>query len=229
MNHSTRRDFLKTTALASLAFATPSFDFTKYKPLLSFSTLGCPDWSFETILNFAAEHGFDGVEFRGIQRQLDLSKCSEFNTKENILASRKRIEEKKLKVVDLGSSAAMHHANAVERKNNLDEAKRFIDLAQQLNCPHIRVFPNNFPKEQERNETIDLIVKGLRELGDYAKAREVTVLMITHGDVVHTEVIQGIMRSVAHPNVGLGWDIANMWAETKEPPAQVYAKLKKYI
>src|SRR5688500_4522423 len=97
IRNSTRRDFLKTTTLASLALATTSFDFKKYRPLLSFSTLGCPDWTFETILNFADEHGYDGIELRGILRQLDLTKCPEFNSKENILATSKLIKKKKVK------------------------------------------------------------------------------------------------------------------------------------
>ena len=227
--NSTRRDFLKKTTLAGLAFATTSFDFKKYKPQLSFSTLGCPDWSFETILNFAVENGFDGIELRGIQRQLDLTKCPEFSSEENTLATRKRIEDKKLKVVNLGASAAMHHAEGAERQKNLDEAKRFIQLAHQLGCPYVRVFPNNFPKEQEKNETMDLIVKGLQGLGDFAKSTGVTVLMETHGDVIHSIDLEMIMNSVGHSNVGLVWDIVNMWAVTKEPTDQMYARLKKHV
>jgi sugar phosphate isomerase/epimerase len=226
--HSTRRHFIKTATGLVVVFATSSFDFKKYTPLLSFSTLGCPDWSFEAILNFAVNNGYNGIELRGIQRQLDLTKCAEFS-KENILATRKIIEEKKLRIVDLGASAEMHHVDAAERKKNLDEAKSFIQLAQQLNCPYIRVFPNKLPKDQDRNETIDLIIKGLLELGNYAKDTGVTVLMETHGDLVHTTDIEKIMQLVDHPNVGLVWDIVNMWSVTKEPPAQVYARLKKYI
>jgi sugar phosphate isomerase/epimerase len=229
IKNSTRRDFLKATALASFALTGASFDFKKYTPRLSFSTLGCPDWSFDTILNFAVENGYDGIELRGLKRQLDLAKCPEFNSKENILATRKRVEEKKLRIVDLGCSAAMHHADPTTRQKNLEDAKAFILLAQQLNCPHIRVFPNNFPKEQERNKTIDLIVTGLQELGEYAKDTGVTVLMETHGDVIESADIEKIMQSVGHPHVGLVWDIVNMWSVTKESPVDVYAKLRKYI
>ena len=228
--HSSRRDFIKTTTgLFGIAFAGPLFDLKKDKLLLSFSTLGCPEWTFQTILNFAVENGYKGIELRGIQRQLDLTKCPEFSSKENIIATRKLIEAKKLRIVDLGSSAAMHHADATERKKNLDEAKSFIQLAQQLNCPYIRVFPNNFPKEQERNVTIDLIVKGLLELGNYAKDAGVTVLMETHGDLVQSAEIEKIMQAASHPNVGLVWDVVNMWSISKEAPAQVYARLKNYI
>ena len=37
------------------------------------------------------------------------------------------------------------------------------------------------------------------------------------------------MKAADNPNVGLVWDIANMWSVTKEPPVEVYQKLKKYI
>ena len=202
----------------------------KYRPLLSFSTLGCPGWTFGTILNFADDNGYDGIELRGILRQLDLTKCPEFSSKENILATRKLIKGKKVKIIDLGSSASMHYADPSERKKNLDEAKKFIQLAEQLGCPNIRLFPKDFPKEQGRNETLDLIVKGLRELGDYAANTGVTVLLITYGSVVDsTDTIEKIMQAVDHPNIGIGWDVASMWFATKERPVQVYERLKKYI
>jgi sugar phosphate isomerase/epimerase len=230
MEHSGRREFLKTTTMAlGIALSGTSFDFIKYEPLLSFSTLGCPDWPFPKIIKFAAENDYSGIEIRGILRQLDLTKCPEFSTPQNIAATRKLIEEKKLRVVDLGSSCELHHADPAERKKFLDEARRFIDLAQALNCPYIRVFPNDLPKEQDRNATIDLIIKGLLELGDYANNTGVSVLLESHGEVVHTEDLKKIMQAARHPHVGLVWDVANMWTVTKEPPAQVYEQLKSYI
>ena len=193
------------------------------------SRLGCPDWSFNTIVDFAVNNGFNGIEIRGIQRELDLLKCVGFSSKENILSTRKLIEDKKIRIVNLGSSAAMHHPKGAEREKNLDEAKKFICLAQQLNCPYIRVFPNNFPKDQDRTGTINLIITGLQKLGDYAKSTGVTVLMETHGDLVQSKDIEEIMRTVNHPKIGLVWDVINMWAVTKESPARAYSRLKKYI
>ena len=93
----------------------------------------------------------------------------------------------------------------------------------------MRVFPNKFPKEQDRNTTIGLIVKGLLELGEYAKQKKVTVLMETHGDVVKIADLEEIMKLAEHPNVGLVWDPSNMWTVTKEPPVDAWNKLKKYI
>jgi len=229
MSLSTRRDFLQTSAAAAASLLVGSqFEFKKKKRLLSFSTLGCPDWNFQKIVEFAVQHTYSGIEMRGLQRQMDLSKCSEFSS-ENRAATLALMKEKGLKFVNLGSSATLHFAEGAERQKNIDEGKRFIDLASQINCPYIRVFPNNFPKEQDKTATIDLIIKGLLELGDYAKEANVTVLMETHGDVVRSEDLEVVMRSSEHPNVGLVWDACNMWMLTKEAPAAVYQKLKKYI
>lgn len=230
MSHSTRKEFLQTSAVLVATIITgSSFDFKKKQPLLSFSTLGCPDWTFQQITSFAVQHGYKGIEVRGIQRQMDLTKCPEFSTEENRKATLALMKEKGLQFVGLGSSANLHFAEGAEREKNLAEARSFIDLAQQINCPYVRVFPNRFPKEQDRNTTIGLIVKGLLELGDYAKGKNVSVLMETHGDVVKIEDLEKIMRSATHPNIGLVWDISNMWTVTKEPPAEAYKKLKKYI
>ncbi len=230
MPYSSRKEFIQTSAavLAS-AIIGSSFDWKKKKPLLSFSTLGCPDWSFQQITDFAVKHGYKGIELRGLQRQMDLPKCNEFNSEANRTATVAMMKEKELQFVNLGSSATLHFAEGAEREKNLDEGKRFIDLAQQINCPYIRVFPNIFPKGQEKNATMDLIIKGLVDLGDHAKDSKVSVLMETHGEVVKTEDLEVIMRSAEHPHVGLVWDPSNMWTITKEPPAEVFPKLKKYI
>ncbi len=226
----TRRTFIKTVAaivpLSRLSVETMN---KKYVPLLSFSTLGCPDWNFDEIINFAASNNYNGIEFRGIKRELDLTKCDAFNNNENIQRSLKAMNNKNLKVVDLGSSAELHHKDADERKKNLDSAKQFIDLAEKLNCSYIRVFPNDFPDDQTHQQTITLIVDSLKELGDYASKKNVSVLLETHGKVVYTADLLNIMQEVNHPHVGLVWDAYNMWSVTKELPAQVYTSLKNYI
>lgn len=230
MKYSSRRTFLKNSAaLAGLAVAGSAFNFKKGKPLLSFSTLGCPDWPFSKIVDFAVLHQYDGLEIRGILRELDLTKCQEFGNNENITATKKLMQSKGLKFVDLGSSATMHFPEGTERQKNLDEGKKFIDLAANIDCPYIRVFPNNFPKDRDHNATIDLIVKGLLELGEYAKGTNVTVLMETHGELVYVEDLLKIMQAAEHKHTGLVWDAVNMWSVTKEPPSIAYEKLKKYI
>jgi sugar phosphate isomerase/epimerase len=228
--YSNRREFLQKSGVLMMTVMTGSvFNPGKGKPLLSFSTLGCPDWSFQQITDFAVRHGFKAIEVRGIQRQLDLTKCKEFSSPENIDATLKLMKEKGLRFINLGASANLHFAEGAEREKNLDEARKFIDLAAKINCPYIRVFPNIFPKDQDKNTTMTLIAKGLSDLGNYAKDKKVMVLMETHGEVVMMNDIEKIMQLTSNSNVGLVWDVANMWSVTKEPPVDVYQKLKRYI
>jgi sugar phosphate isomerase/epimerase len=229
MNNTNRRTFLQNSALLLAgAVITSSFDLKKKKPLLSFSTLGCPDWSFDKITDFAAAHTYQGIEIRGLQREIDLTKCKEFSP-QNLKATMQLMQNKRLHFVGLGSSATMHFREGAERRKNLDEGRRFIDLAQEIDCPYVRVFPNNLPKEQEKSQTLDLISKGLLELADHARGSKVTVLMETHGDLVHTDDLLTVMHSAEHKHSGLVWDITNMWTLAREKPSEVYPKLKRYI
>lgn len=230
MKNATRREFLQTTAvLLTVAITGSSFTLKKNTPALSFSSLGCPDWPFEQMVNFAVQHGYKGIELRGIQRELNLTKCKEFNSAENRAATIKLMKDSGLKFVGLGSSATLHFADALIRKKNLDEGRNFIDLAHAIGCPNIRVFPNLLPKEQDKNVTMDFIIKGLLELGDHAKGSGVNVLMETHGDLVKIDDIEIIMQAARHQNIGLVWDVTNMWTLTKESPLLAYERLKKYI
>jgi len=225
-----RREFLQTSSvlLGGLLYL-PAFAKTGYAPKLSFSTLGCPDWNFDKITQFAAEHGYKGLEIRGIQRELDLVKSPVFNSASARSLTMARMKEKGLRFVGLGSSSTLHFKEAVKRKEQLEDGKRFIDLAEQLKCPYVRVFPNNFPKEQSREETMDLIKAGLLELSAHAKGSGVEVLMETHGDLVYLADLEKIMKEVNSPKIGLIWDISNMWTVTGEAPTKVYPALKKYI
>lgn len=230
MSQFSRRTFLQSAAaLLAVPLAGKALPIQKKKHQLSFSTLGCPDWSFAEITEFAAKHNYNGIEVRGIQRQMDLPLCPEFSSVQNRSTTMSLMKDKGLKFINLGSSSNLHTAEPTERKKQLDDAKRFIDLAHQIDCPYIRVFPNNLPKEQEKNATIDLITHGLIELGNYAKDSNVTVLMETHGDLVQSTDVLSIMKQAGGASTGLIWDVTNMWTITKEPPSVVYERLKHYI
>lgn len=230
MHSVSRRSFIKCSG-GLFMFTLADFDGIGMakKSRLSFSTLGCPDWSLDQILDYASAHGYSGVEIRGIQRQLDLSQSPHFNTPAAIRETKKKFKKKNIDIVGLGASAAMHHAAQTERNKAFEESKKFIDLAQQTGCPYVRVFPDKLPADQDRLATLSRITEGLDTLGEYAKGRNVTVLMETHGDVVKVADLERVMNGVKSDNVGLVWDIANMWMVTREPPAEVYPRLRKWI
>lgn len=230
MKQISRRSFLQYSGtMMSAAVVGDNFLFRKSQPLLSFSTLGCPDWTLDKILDVAVANQYKGIEIRGIQREMDLSKSPHFNNDESIKATKQKFADKGLKIVGLGSSAAMHHPQGAERSKAMDEAKRFIEIADKAGCPYVRVFPNNIPKDTPKEKTMDLMVAGLNDLAKFSKNTGVKVLMETHGDLIWSDDIAKVMSQVDDKQVALVWDISNMWTVTKEDPAVVFDKIKKWV
>jgi len=229
MKLQTRRAFLETSAgLMALAALNPLFKENKKTEKLAFSTLGCPDWRLKHIVDCSVKNDYKGFEIRGLAGEMDLPKCPEFN-KTNLPASLRLIKDNDIKIINLGSSVNLHFAQEDKRKSNLDDAKRFIDLAEQLECPFVRVFPDDLPPDQSVEQTLDLIISGLITLGEYAKGSNVTILLESHGKVVYKDMLLKIMAGANHPKVGLIWDFFNMWVVTKESPKEVFDTLGKYI
>ncbi|MHA8091159.1 sugar phosphate isomerase/epimerase family protein [Aquirufa regiilacus] len=223
---SNRRAFLKQSSgllgLSALDFSAPK------NALLSFSTLGCPAWTFSQTLQHASSNNYQGIEIRGIKGDLDLPNHPIFSAT-NLASTSREVADKNLKIVNLGSSANLHFLDSIKRQKNLDEAKKYIELANQLACPFIRVFPNDLPKDQDEKATVETIINSLRDLGDFAKNSGVKVLLESHGKVIKSDMLLHIMQEANHQNVGLVWDFFNMWSVTKEAPAEMYQQLKKYI
>jgi sugar phosphate isomerase/epimerase len=217
-----RRQFV--TALgAALAVG-----YTRTRPPLSFSTLGCPAWSWRRVLDFAAEHEFAAIELRGIGAEMDLTKCPEL-APARVADSKREVADHGLKIVCLGASANMHEPDDVKRAAGLDEGRRFVDLAHVLGAPYVRVFGNNWVSGEPHDATLDRVAAGLRALGDHARGSDVTVLMETHGDYTDSATVLDVMRRAASPTVGLLWDAHHTYAFGHEDPASTAERIMPYV
>jgi sugar phosphate isomerase/epimerase len=224
---STRREFLQTTA----AILTTPYLRTKLageRLPLGFSTLGCPAWSWTQVLDFAAGHGYAAVELRGLQGTMDLPQAPEFGPA-NVAATKRALAERGLVVPCLGSSANMHEMDAAKRTAQLDEGRRFIDLAQQLGAPYVRVFGNNLVAGVPRDAMLAHIAGGLRELGDYARPKGVTVLIESHGDFTDSPTLLELLHRADSPAVALLWDAHHTFVSGKENPEDTVRQVGSYI
>jgi len=225
----TRRAFLHASAAV---LAAPYLRLPAESDLLplGFSTLGCPAWTWTEILDFARSHGFAAVELRGLQKTMDLSQAPEFSREAGRLDSAKQqLRERGLRVSDLGASAQMHEQDPAKRAAQLDEARRFIDLAEALHAPYVRVFGNNYVKGVPRDVMLAQIARGLRELGDYARPKGVTVLIESHGDFTDSPTLLEIVQRADSPAVALLWDAHHTFVSGKEAPEDTVRQLGPYI
>jgi len=219
-----RRSFVQTTAFAAAAlrsgFSSP------IKRTVGFSTLGCPAWDWPKILDFAHAHDFSAIELRGLQGTMDLPARPEFQPG-RIAQSKNEVAAKGLKIACVSSSAQLHDADPDKHKQQIADAKRFIDLASALGAPNVRVFGNKIegPKEQ----IVDRVAAGLRELGAYSGDHGVTVIIESHGDFTDSPTLSDILTRADSPHVGLLWDAHHTFVDGKEVPAFTVQKLGKYI
>jgi len=218
----TRREFVGTAAALLLPWqATPKLP-------LGFSTLGCPTWPWPRILDFAAEHQFASIELRGILENMDLTKVPEFAPERSGDAKR-QLAAHGLSVSCLGASAHMHEMDPVKHAAQLDEARRFIDLAQALGAPYVRVFGNEYVKDVPRADMLAHIASALRGLGDYARPKGVTVIIESHGDFTDSPALLEILQKADSPNVALLWDAHHTFVSGKEEPEDTVRQLGRYI
>jgi sugar phosphate isomerase/epimerase len=230
---STRREFLQTSAaFLAVGCATNAVSGGVTAPpvrsRLGFSTLGTPGWDLSRIVDFAASNGFSAIELRGVGLEMDLAKVPEFSPA-RIAASKQLIADRGLSIVGLGASTNMHETDPTRRANGLAEARRFIDLAQGLGAPYVRVFGNKWVQGQAREETIAHIARGLHDLGEYAKERGVTVLLESHGDFVTSPDLEEILTKANSAGVALLWDAHHTFAFGKEAPEITVQRLGRWI
>ena len=218
----TRREFVGTAAALLLPWHGAK------KLPLGFSTLGCPTWPWLRILDFAAEHQFASVELRGIQTNMDLTKVPEL-APVHIGDARRQLATHGLAVSCLGASAQMHDMDPAKHAAQLDEARRFIDLAHALRAPYVRVFGNEYVKDVPRAEMLAHIGGALHELGDYAKPKHVTVVIESHGDFTDSPALLEILQKADSPNVALLWDAHHTFVSGKEEPEDTVRQLGRYI
>ena len=79
---------------------------------LSFSTLGCPEWSIDDIVANAVGFGFSGVGIRGIGGEMDFARMPAFSPAERGL-TRRKFERAGLDVYILLSSARFSSPAAI--------------------------------------------------------------------------------------------------------------------
>ncbi len=196
---------------------------------ISFSTLGCPKWPWRKVLDEAARLGYAGIELRGLEGEMDLTKRPEFSARQ-IAASKKELAALDLVVTDLGASARLHEPDQTVLAAQLDEARRFIDLAHQLGSPWIRVFPDRFVPGEPREATIARVGGHLAALGEFARGSGVGVLVETHGEFTESASLVAMMRAAGErASTGILWDTHHTVAASGERPADTWAALGRWV
>ena len=170
---------------------------------LAWSTLGSPGWSFEQTVAQAAANGYQALEVRMLDGQIIPS---------NLSAERRRqmkvvLQQYNIRIIGLGLSTRFSSPDPAERQANVDELRRYLELANELEAPMVRTFGGNVIDGQTIDQTIDWVAQGLLAGVATAEAQGVTIVLETHDAFCRGAEVARVLAQVDSPHVAAVWDI----------------------
>jgi sugar phosphate isomerase/epimerase len=104
-----------------------------------------------------------------------------------------------------------------ERRANLDELIRYLDLAAEFGAGHVRVFLGEHAAGESLTAAYRRILACLEEGLAHAGGSGVMIAIEPHDDFVRTTSILPILQQIDHPSLGVIWDFGNAYFAGEEP------------
>ena len=185
---------------------------------ISFSTLACPTWNVNQVIDAAVQYGFDGIELRFIENDDRLWERPEFKGA-GLAATKRRLSDAGLRISCVDTSCFFHHPDAQKRQASLEMGQAMIQLAAALSAPSIRVFGDRVQPGATRAATMEWVAQGVGTLGEYGRSYKVETWLETHGDFACTADTVQILQAAGSQNAGAIWDPLNSFSEFGEDPS----------
>jgi sugar phosphate isomerase/epimerase len=193
---------------------------------LSFTTLGCPKWTLQQIVENASLMGFDGVDFRGLLEDMDISRRAEFTT--DLKKTKQLFADYDIAVSGLSISSHYAVVDPVEKEKQLDETRRNMELAAKLGTHVMRIYGGRVPKGYTVETIMPILIENLRQIGDEAQQYDVTLALETHDNWTNSAVCARLIAQVNHPRVRVLWDLHHPYRANGEQPEVTYTNLAPY-
>jgi sugar phosphate isomerase/epimerase len=193
---------------------------------LSFTTLGCPQWTLKQIIEKAEKMGYDAVDFRGLLEDIDISHRPEFTTQ--LKTTKKLFRAHGIDVSAISISAHFAVVDPAEKEKQFDEAQRNLELASKLDSHVMRIYGGQVPKGYSIETIMPFLVENLRKIGDEAEKYDVTLALETHDAWTNSAVLARVIDQVNHPRVRVLWDLHHPYRFNGEKPELTYANLGKF-
>ncbi len=193
---------------------------------LCISTLVCPAWTFQQIIDRCSEFGIAGIDFRGIASEIDITRLPQFTT--DLPETTRVLRERNLRMPCLNLSTTLITTDADRWTSFLDETQRYARLAQQTQTRYLRVFGGRVGDGVTREEARDLARRHLRQLIKIAHPHDCQILLETHDDWATSDELLPVLESFSPDEVGVLWDIEHPFRKG-EAPERTAERLKAYI
>jgi fatty-acyl-CoA synthase len=192
---------------------------------IAFSTLGCPDFDWSDIYSMAKDLGFDGIEIRGLGKDIFAVKAQPF-TEAELPNTIRKLKELRLEIPCLSSGCCLKFTEKAEQ--NHDEIVQYIELASKLGTPYIRILADLEPQPDGEVDD-EAVLAALRRLIPIAEEKGVTLLIETNGVYTDTKRLSELLANAASDAVGALWDVHHPYRFAGESPDTTVKNLGAYI
>ena len=182
---------------------------------ITFSTLACPSWSINTVITKALEFGYEGIEWRGgPQGHVQPTMPSSVKA-----VLRKMSNDAGLTALAVTAYTSFVSELAEERQSNVDELRRYADLAAEIDATYVRAFLGELPDDTKIDSSMyENITDCLNIASEYAASVGVKIAVEPHDNFTRSSVVSPIFdRNRSHPDLRVIWDIGNTFAVGEDP------------
>ncbi len=193
---------------------------------ISFSTLGCPRWSLKEIMATAVDLGYQGIEVRGVGKDISVPTVPEFST-ENLPGTLATLRRMNLAIPCLDSDCCIHLRE--NEKAVAAEVAAYVALAEKLGTPYVRVMATAPVPQPVGTVDEPYVRERAVALGELARAHGVKLLIETHGVWSDSEKLARLLSLISSPSVGALWDVHHPYRFMGEKPETTVMNLKPWL
>lgn len=154
------------------------------------------------FVDYCAEHGCDGAELTSYYFPKNV-------TSEFLLQLKRHAFLRGVEISGTAVGNTFTLPKGERRNQEIDSVKKWIDRAQILGAPHIRVFAGT-AEANSKEEAKKLCIAALEECGDYAGQKGIVLGIENHGGIVaEAEDLLDIVRAIKSPWIGINLDTGN--------------------
>jgi len=188
---------------------------------IGFSTLGCPGWDLDTICRKGSAFGFDGVDFRGVLDQIDVTVLPEFT--DDLAATKRKLTDAGLAVSGIASSLRICEQDKFEP--NMAEAERTIRVARGLGAQMVRVLGCGDIEKYSRDELASVGQRTMAAVLALDGARELKWVVETHDHWIASADCKLLLDGITDAEFGILWDMGHTTRVGQERPVDTLAAM----
>jgi len=192
---------------------------------LAISTLVCPAWSLEQMIAAAVAAKIDGIDFRGLGPELDITRLPAFNA--DLPATLRKLGEHQIVLPCFNTSIVLCTQDEGKWSEMLDECRRYATLAGETQTPYLRIFGGHVG-QLKHDEARFLGQRHLRQLAKICKPHKTMPVLETHDDWITSPQVMELVQGFDPAEVGVLWDIEHPYRKG-ESFAQTAVGLRTFL